>query len=108
MFPYQKIIVPTKFMFFHPDGDVGDSFQFSSDLDKIGVEWDVRIANGTYIDVISGPLEIDRPKYGRFTVIKIRADVADDYHTIIKEFWVPLGCIVKVGEDEVTSSELSN
>ncbi len=108
MFAYRKFIIPTKFIFQHPDGDVGDAFQFSSDIDKIGEEWDVSIQNGTYVDVISGPIELDRPKYGRITVIKIRADVATDYHTIIKEFWVPIACVIEVENNEVTSSEFTN
>ena len=87
-------------MFFHPDGYEGKSFRFSTDLEKVGVEWDVAIQQGTYVDVISEPIEIHRPKYGAISVIRIRADVATDYHTIIKEFWVPVNCIIEASDNE--------
>ena len=87
-------------MFFHPDGYEGKSFRFSTDLEKVGVEWDVAIQHGTYVDVISEPIEIHRPKYGAISVIRIRADVATDYHTIIKEFWVPVNCIIETSDNE--------
>lgn len=92
----------TKFMFFHPDGEMGKSFNFSSDLEKIGSEWDVAIQNGTYCDVISDPVKIERPKYGIISVVKIKADIATDYHTIIKEFWVPVTCIIEVQKENKT------
>ncbi len=95
----------TKFMFFKLPGEKGDLYKFSSDLEKIGLNFDVQIQNGTYVDVISEPMEISRPKYGgTISVIKIRADVAIDYHTVIKEFWVPINCIMKVEGNEATSS----
>ena len=100
MFLYKKFPLFTKYMFFHPDGYEGKSFQFSTDLEKVGVEWDVAIRHGTYVDVISEPIEIHRPKYGAISVIRIRADVATDYHTIIKEFWVPVNCIIETSDNE--------
>lgn len=84
----------TKYIFYHPDGIERQSYNFSSDLEKIGYTWDVSIRNGTSIDIISDPVEIERPKYGRILVIKIRANIVDDYHTIIKEFWVPIECVM--------------
>jgi len=100
MFMYRKFPLFTKYMFFHPDGYEGKSFRFSTDLEKVGVEWDVAIQHGTYVDVISEPIEIHRPKYGAISVIRIRADVATDYHTIIKEFWVPVNCIIETSDNE--------
>lgn len=108
MFLYQKMIIPTKFIFFHPDGETGKPFRFSSDLEKVGKEWDVSIKNGTYVDVISGPVEISSPKYGILTLVKVKADVATDYHTIIKEFWVPTSCIISAEDNETSSSKLAN
>ena len=91
---YTKFPIYTKFVFFKLPGEKGDLYKFSSDLEKIGSEWDVEIQNGTYVDVISDPVKIARPSYGTMTVVKIRADIATDYHTIIKEFWVPVDCIM--------------
>jgi len=89
-----KFPIHTEFMFFKLPGENGDLFRFSSDLEKVGSEWDVQIRNGTYIDVISDPIEIERQPYGALTLVKIKADVATDFHTVIKEFWVPTDCIV--------------
>jgi hypothetical protein len=47
------------------------------------------------VDVISAEITLDHPKYGNLTVVKVKADVATDYHTVIKEFWVPVNCIVE-------------
>ena len=85
----------TKFIFCHPEGIEGKSYNFSSDFEKIGSEWDVSIQNGTGCDVISDSVKIVHPKYGELELIKIKADVATDYHTIIKEFWVPVNCIIE-------------
>lgn len=87
-------------MFFHPSGGKNEPFRFSSDLEKIGSEWDVVIQNGTGVDVLSDPVEIERKPYGKLSVIKIIADVATDYHTILREFWVPTFCVVKLADDE--------
>lgn len=100
MFLYTKFPVPTKHIFSHPDGPDGKPYRFSSDLEKIGLEWDVSIKNGTYVEVLSEPLDIQRPKYGPISVVKVRADVATDYHTVIKEFWVPVNCIIETSEHE--------
>lgn len=108
MFMYQKFPLFTRFAFYHPDGYEGKSYQFSTDLEKIGIEWDVSILQGTHVDVISEPVEIHRPKYGKISVVKIRADVATDYHTIIKEFWVSSHCVVSLENNETSSSELRN
>jgi hypothetical protein len=97
MLPYVKFRIPTKFIFFNPAGGKDEAFSFSSDLEKIGTEWDVRIKNGTFVELISDPVQIDRPKYGGIiSVIKVKADVATDYHTIIKECWVPTCAIVPI------------
>ena len=97
---YVKFRVPSKFIFFVSSGKPDEMFKFSTDLEKIGMEWDVGIKNGTYVEPISEPVQIDRPKYGGIiTVIKIKADVATDYHTIIKEFWIPTSTLVSI-EDE--------
>ena len=75
-------------------------FSFSTTLEKIGYEWDISLKNRTYVLVISEPVEINRPQYGgTISVTKIQANVADDYHTIIKEFWVPTNTLVDL-EDE--------
>lgn len=100
MFTLMKFPLFTKFMFFHPDGLKDKSYNFSSDFEKIGLEWDVSIRNGTWVDVISDPVEISHPKYGIISLVKIKADVATDYHTIIKEFWVPVNCIIETSKDE--------
>lgn len=105
---YVKFPITTKHMFFRLPGKKGDSFGFSTELDKIGVEWDVSIRNGTYVEVISDPIEIEKQPYGKMSVIKIRADVATDYHTIIKEFYVPTICIVEVKDNAINSTELPN
>ena len=93
---YMKFPLYTKYIFFNPAGTQGEMFSFSSNLDKIGEEWDIRLANGTFVDIISDPVETNTSKYGSMSVIKIKADVATDYHTIIKEFWVPTHFVVKV------------
>jgi hypothetical protein len=90
-----KFPIHTDFVFQHPDGIEGKSYNFSSDLDKVGSVWDVSIRNGTGVDVVSEPITIDNAKYGMISLIKIKADVATDYHTIIKEFWVPINCIIE-------------
>ena len=108
MFAYMKFIIPTEHMFFHPSGKMGEAFRFSSDLEKIGVEWDRAIRNGTYVEVISDPIVINKEPYGTMTVVKIKADVATDYHTIIQELYVPLGCIIKTEDYAVKSPELAN
>lgn len=105
---YVKFPIYTKHMFFNPAGKMGEAFRFSSDLEKIGSEWDVAIANGTYVQIISDPVEITRPKYGTFSVVRIKADVATDYHTIIKELWVPVICIVDLENNAVEGSKLPN
>ena len=97
MLPYVKFQIPTKFIFFNPSGEPDEVFKFSSDIEKIGLEWDVGIQNGTYVDPISEPVQIDRPKYGGIiSVIKVKADVATDYHTIIKELWIPTCSLVSI------------
>lgn len=102
---YFKYPIFNKFMFFNPLGKNGDAYSFSSDLEKIGLEWDVSLSNGTMIDVISDPIEIDRPQYGGIiSVIKIKADVATDYHQIIKEFWVPTHCVLELKYNKMLSS----
>jgi len=82
-------------MFFKQPGEKGDSFNFSTDINKVGSEWDVSIQNGTYVDIISDPVTIDNYKYGIISLIKVKADIATDYHTIIKEFWIPVDCVIK-------------
>jgi hypothetical protein len=87
-----------KEMLFQPPlSTKGDLFAFSSSLEKIGYEWDVELQSGTYVLVISEPVEINREKYGGIiSVTKIQANVATDYHTIIKEFWVPTISLVEI------------
>lgn len=86
---YPKIPLHTNYRFINSSKELGYLFKFSSDLEKIGIEWDVYIPNGVYIEVISEPIEINRPQYGTLSVRKVRADVATDYHTITKVFWLP-------------------
>jgi len=99
---YIKFPIYTKFMFYHPYGGEGKSYNFSSKLDKIGSEWDVSIKNGTGIEIVSDidPVTLDHPKYGIISLVKIKADVSTDYHTIIKEFWVPVDCIIETSKHE--------
>jgi hypothetical protein len=86
-----------RYKFFNSSGEEGHLYSFSTDLEKIGLEWDVQIENGSFIEVISEPILIQRPKYGGIiSVSKIRANVARDYHTIIKDFWIPTNCIVEL------------
>lgn len=95
-----KFNIPTKFIFFTPSGSRNERFKFSSDLEKIGMEWDVSIQNGAYVDKISEPIEISRAQYGGIiSVVKVKADVSTDYHTIIKEFWIPINTLISI-EDE--------
>jgi hypothetical protein len=97
---HTKMLTPTKHRFFNPAAEEGYLYSFSTDLEKIGLEWDVQIQNGAFIEVISEPLHIQRPKYGgMISVTKIRADVAQDYHTILKEFWIPTVCIQEVKDE---------
>ena len=98
----------SKFIFFKLPGEKGDAYRFSTDLEKIGLQWDVTIQNGTYVEVISEPLEITRPSYGTISVLKIRANIMPDYHTVIKEFWVPAYCVLEIEENETPSSQLRN
>lgn len=105
---YTKFIIPTEHIFFHPSGKMGEAFRFSSDLEKIGVEWDRAIRNGTYVEVVSDPIEVTKEPYGTFKVLKIKADVATDYHTIIQELYVPAFCVVKAEDYAIKSSELAN
>lgn len=108
MFAYHKFPLFNKYVFFNPSEKKGHMFRFSSDIEKIGLEWDVSLANGSYVDVISDPIQINRAPYGDMSIVKIKADVAADYHTVVKEFWVPTMCIYKVEEDEAASPQLSN
>lgn len=105
---YFKFPMFTKFLFFKEGHGEDESFSFSTDLDKVGSVWDVSIKNGTFIDVISDSVTIDSPKYGMITLVKIKADVATDFHTVIKEFWVPTSCVHRVEKDETQSTQLGN
>jgi hypothetical protein len=106
---YVKFPMQTKHLFFNPSGPTGEPYRFSSDLEKIGSAWDVSIRNGTRVEVISDPVDISRPQYGGIiSVVKVRADVADDYHTIIKEFWVPTICVIELENNETRSTQLAN
>ncbi len=108
MFPYIKFPIHTKYIFFNTLGDETKQFNYSTDLEKVGIIWDVSIKNGTGVSVVSEPVTIDTTKYGLITLVKVRADVATDYHTIIKELWVPTNCIHERQIDESQSSQLSN
>ena|ERR1700728_4023825 len=109
MFLYQKFPVFKEFRFLHSGAEKGELFSFSSELENIGVKNDVSIQNGTYVEVISEPIMINRPKYGGdIYVVMIRADIAVDYHTIVKEFWVPTNLIVRVEKNTITNSQVSN
>jgi hypothetical protein len=105
---YVKFPIPTKHIFFNPAGTADEIFKFSSDLEKIGSAWDVAIRNGTNVEIISDPVEISRPRYGVITVVKVKADVATDYHTIIKELWIPTACIVELENNETRSTQFAN
>lgn len=62
-------IIRTEFVFFKKPGEKGDLFRFSSNLEKIGIEWDVEIQNGTYVEMISNPVSIEKKPYGKVQVI---------------------------------------
>jgi len=86
---YIKFPTIKKFIFINPSAKKGILYGFSSILDKIGIENDVSVPNGSYVDVLSDPIEINCNKYGKLFVSKVKADVSIDYHTVIKEFWIP-------------------
>jgi hypothetical protein len=88
-----------KALFFNPNGEEDQSFNFSSTLEKVGVEWDCTLKNNSIVIVLSEPVEIDSPKYGNIWLTKIKANMATDFHTIIGEFWVPTITLVDI-EDE--------
>lgn len=104
---YKKFPIFTNFRFINPYAEEGAMYSFSTDLEKIGIENDVAISNGAYVDIVSEPVVINRPKYGEdISVIKVRADVATDFHTIIKEFWVPTRLVVKVENNAAQGTQL--
>ena len=106
---YGKFPLMTDHVFFNSAHPKGQLLKFATDLEKIGLEWDVEIRNFSCVNIISDPIDINTPKYGDMTVVKVQGDVATDYHTIIKEFWVPTVCIFKLSENNETSStQLSN
>jgi hypothetical protein len=97
--PYLALntLIGKKVLFFNTMGTENELFGFSTTLDKIGVELDVSLRNNTQVLILSEPLEINVPKYGGvISVTKIRADVATDYHAIIKEFWVPTATLSEI------------
>ncbi len=101
---YFKWPIFTKFIFHIPSENPDVAYKFSSDLEKVGIEWDISILNGTYVDVISEPIEIERPQYGGLIrLVKVRADVATDFHEIIKEFWVPENSVHKIESASVAN-----
>ena|ERR1700723_3410931 len=109
MFAYQKFSAFSKFRFIYPGANEGQLFAYSTDLEKIGIQNDVSVPNGAYVNVVSEPILIKRDKYGgTISVIKVQADVAIDYHTVVKEFWVPTQYIIKIGTNAAQNSQLSN
>jgi hypothetical protein len=98
MIPYFKLPTATKHIFFKSPGEKGYKYNFSTEINKIGSEWDVSIQNGTYIDILgdlTDPIIIDSPVHGNLSLILIRAYVSDDFNTIIKTFYVPVDCIIE-------------
>lgn len=95
---YFKIPIPTKFIFSKPLEEKGALCGFSSVLHKIGIENDVVLQNGCYVEVLSEPLKINSPKYGELIISKIQADVSTDYHTITKVCWIPTQYITEIKE----------
>ena len=77
-----------------PDGVA--AFSFSSDLDQIGTLFDVTVAAGTRVGILSDPITLTHPKYGILNIQMVEADVATDYHTIIKKFWIPIEFIDRI------------
>jgi hypothetical protein len=88
-----------KALFSRPDGDDDQMFTFSSTLEKLGEEWDCSLKNNSLVLVISDPVNLVHTKYGRMTLIKIKANMTHDFHTIIGEFWVPTIFLADI-EDE--------
>jgi hypothetical protein len=100
--PYLALnsLIGKQVLFFNHSGDDNQRFGYSSTLDKIGHELDVSLKNNTVVLVISEPVVIDVPKYGgMISVTKIRADVSEDYHTIVMEFWVPTITLVEIVDE---------
>ena|SRR5271154_4465129 len=88
-----------KARFFRSDGEADQMFAFFSTLEKVGVEQDCKLRNDSIVVVISEPVEIESEKYGKISLIKIRANMAPDFHLIMGEFWVPTITLVGI-EDE--------
>lgn len=100
--PYLALnsLIGKEVLFFHPAGAEDEVFGYSSTLDKIGHELDVKLRNNTIVMVVSEPVVIDVPKYGGLiSVTKIKADVSTDYHTIVVEFWVPTITLVEIVDE---------
>lgn len=96
--PYLALtsLIGKEVLFLMPAAADDQRFGYSSTLDKIGHELDVQLKNKTVVLVISEPVVIDVPKYGgMISVTKIRADISEDYHTILMEFWVPTVALVE-------------
>jgi hypothetical protein len=93
---YTKYPLFTEFVLFNLAGDIEKSYGYHSDIEKIGIERaEIAVKNGTYVKKISEPVEIDIPKYGKISVIKVLADIATDYHTIMAEFWAPTASVIE-------------
>lgn len=93
---YTKYPLFTEFVLFNLVGGIEDAYRYHSDIEKIGIEHaEIVVKNGTYVKKISEPVEIDIPKYGKMSVIKVKADIATDYHTIMAEFWVPTTSVIE-------------
>lgn len=88
-----------KARFFNPNGAADEVFSFSSTLEKMGAEWDCSLKNNSIVIIISEPIQIDSPKYGKMWLTKIKANMASDFHLIMGEFWVPTITLVDI-EDE--------
>lgn len=88
-----------KALFFRPDQDANQMFNFSSTLEKVGEGWDCQLKNNSIVLVISESIEIIHTKYGKMTLTKIKANMAPDFHIIVGEFWVPTIFLTNI-EDE--------
>ena len=89
------------YLFMMPGLPDDADFGFASQFEDIGHvdKHDVRLKNATKVLILSEPAIAEHPTLGPLWVTKIRADVSRDYHTIIKEFWVPTNLLIKLDDE---------
>lgn len=63
-----------RFLYSNPDALENDWLRFSSELEKIGKDWDVQIRNNTEVIFIEGPIYLTTEKYGIIQVAKVMGE----------------------------------